>query len=311
MNESLQQLSRRKMLQTIAAAWLATTISCPKTTRARAPFHFCLNTSTINGRKLGVLNAIEIAAAAGYDGVEVWMQDVRALMNSGQGPSTIREKAQDLDIRIVSAITFPRWIVDDELERQKAMEELRQELAIMAEMGCPLMAAPPVGATTGHLINLYQAAERYRCLLDLCQEYQVIPQLEIWGFSANLHSLGEALFIAAQSGHPRASILADVYHLYRGGSFFDSLKYIPAEALHLFHMNDYPVSPSAKQLKDSDRVLPGEGIAPWKLMIEQLRAKEKPITLSLELFRQDLWEQPPLLVAQKGLQAMKSVVDAA
>jgi 2-keto-myo-inositol isomerase len=64
----------------------------------------------------------------------------------------------------------------------------------------------------------------------------VVPQFELWGFSQNLHSLSQCAFVALESGHPKACILAEVF--YKGGSSFNSLAFFGAQALQVFHMND-------------------------------------------------------------------------
>ena len=68
--------------------------------------------------------------------------------------------------------------------------------------------------------------------------------------------------VAIESGHPKACVLPDVYHLYKGGSDFAGLKLLNAAAVHVFHMNDYPANPPRSAINDSDRVYPGDGVAP-------------------------------------------------
>ena len=51
-----------------------------------------------------------------------------------------------------------------------------------------------------------------------------MPQVEVWGFSKPLSRLGEAAMVAIESGHPQACVLADVYHLYKGGSGLRGLR---------------------------------------------------------------------------------------
>ena len=36
----------------------------------------CLNTSTIRHKNTSVMNAIDIAADAGYDGIEPWVEEI-------------------------------------------------------------------------------------------------------------------------------------------------------------------------------------------------------------------------------------------
>ena len=119
------------------------------------------------------------------------------------------------------------------------------------------------------------------------------------------------MYVAAECGHPRACILPDVYHIYKGGSDFDSLKLINGSSIHMFHMNDYPADPSRETIADKDRIYPGEGVAPLDQILKDLNDKNSPIVLSLELFNKSYWKQDALDVAKTGLRKMKKSVDKA
>ncbi len=76
--------------------------------------------------------------------------------------------------------------------------------------------APPVGATDKEYpLNLNEAADRYRALVEIGLARDVIPQIELWEFSKNLATLAEVLYVAAAANHPNACVLLDVYHLYK------------------------------------------------------------------------------------------------
>jgi sugar phosphate isomerase/epimerase len=156
-----------------------------------------------------------------------------------------------------------------------------------------------------------KAAERYRALLELGDQMGVVPQLEIWGSSSNLHGLGEAMFVVIESGHTKACLLPDVFHIYKGGSDFNGLKKISAQAINVFHLNDYPAEPPRQTITDRDRVYPGDGIAPLTQIIRDLQANGSRAALSLELFNPTYWQQDPLTVARTGLAKMKAAVSKA
>src|SRR5262249_7200686 len=139
-------------------------------------------------------------------------------------------------------------------------------------IGGQRLAAPPVGATDQANLSLYRAADRYRALAEIGDKLGVVPQVELWGFSKSVSRLSEALLVAIESGHPKACILADVYHLHKGGSSFNSLKWVGGVALQVFHMNDYPAKPARAEITDAHRVYPGDGVAPLKQMLRDLRA---------------------------------------
>ena len=85
------------------------------------------------------------------------------------------------------------------------------------------MAAPAAGAQDRTDVDLMKAAQRYRALCELGEKFGVVPQVEVWGFSKTLNRLGETMLVAMESGHPKACVLADVYHLHKGGSGFTGL----------------------------------------------------------------------------------------
>jgi sugar phosphate isomerase/epimerase len=136
----------------------------------------------------------------------------------------------------------------------------------------------------------------------------VVPELELWGFSQNMHHLSECVMVAIQTGHPKACILADVFHLYKGGSDYHGLALLGPRAVQVLHMNDYPSDPPREKIDDKYRVYPGDGVAPLPDILRTLRDTGGQKVLSLELFSRKFWEQDPLEVAKAGLAKMKAVV---
>jgi len=139
----------------------------------------------------------------------------------------------------------------------------------------------------------------------------VVPQLETWGSSKNLHLLGEAMFVIIESGHRKACLLPDVYHTYKGGTSFNAFKQLSAHTIHVLHMNDYPADPPRETITDRDRIFPGDGIAPLTQIIRDLQGNGSRAVLSLELFNPTYWKQDPLAVAKTGLAKMKAAVHKA
>jgi 2-keto-myo-inositol isomerase len=309
------QIPRRKALNQIALSG-ATLCTLPGLLSARPVdvkhhFSYCLNASTIRGQKLGIMKELEIAATAGYTGVEIWVESLRNYIAQGGKASEVRKRAENLGLKIEGAIGFSRWIVDDKTQRMQGLQQAGEEMQMLAEAGCYHLAAPPAGATTGTQLNLDAAAERYHALLQKGDEYGVVPILELWGFSKNLSKLSEVLYVAAGTAHPKACILADVYHLYKGDNREEGLRLIDGKVMPVFHMNDYPAKPDRTQIADKDRVMPGDGIAPIENIIQILHEKNAPIALSLELFSEIYWKKDPLDVAKEGLAKMKTQVQKA
>jgi sugar phosphate isomerase/epimerase len=272
----------------------------------RPRFRYCLNTSTIRGEGLGIVEKVEIAAQAGYDAIEPWIREIEEYTKSGGTLPDLQKRIADAGLTVDSAIGFAPWIVDDDERRRQGLEQAKREMDLLRQIGGARIAAPPAGATEQSDLNLFRAAERYRALLEAGRSIGVTPQLEVWGFSKSLARLGEVAFVAIESGDPDACVLPDVYHIYKGGSEFTGLKLLAGQAIHVFHMNDYPAAPPRSEINDSHRVYPGDGVAPLAEIIDMLVSIGFDGTLSLELFNREYWERDPLEVARTGLEKMKA-----
>jgi sugar phosphate isomerase/epimerase len=304
-------MNRRNVLKTATAAAGLTLLgptALPNTPeKTGAKFKFCLNTSTISGKKLGIKQYIEIASRAGYDSAEIWIADVKEYVSQGGTLSALKKLLADSKVPAADAIGFAPWMVDDETVRNKGFAQMREEMEMMAALDCTRIAAPAAGITAADKLDLFQVGERYAALLAMGRETGVTPQLEFWGAS-RFHHMGQALMAAAATNDSGARILADVYHLYRGGSGYECLKMIDGKLLEIIHMNDFPGTTPREKLEDKDRIYPGDGIAPLKQILTDLNALEGEKILSLELFNRTYWEQDPLLVAKNGLEKMKMAV---
>ena len=274
-------------------------------------FTYCLNSGTIRGQKLGLVKEIEVAAQAGYQGIEPWVSSIEEYVRGSGSLKDLKKRISDLGLTVESAIGFPEWVVDDDAKRAKGLERAKNEMDLVAQIGGKRMAAPPAGATDPAGLDLVKAAERYRALLDLGDQIGVVPQLELWGFAKNLNRLGPCAFVALESGHPNACVLADVFHLYKSGGDFRSLRLLSGNALQVFHMNDYPADPTRDKINDSYRVFPGDGCAPLTQILRDLNSTGGRKVLSLELFNRKYWEQDALVTAKAGLEKMKSAVEKA
>ena len=272
---------------------------------------YCFNTSTVRGQELLIEDQVDLVGKAGYSGIEPWMGDLVTFKERGGSLSDLGKRISDHGLTVESAIGFANWIVDDEDERRMGLENAAQDMDLLREIGGLRIAAPPVGAQSGPVLDLFDIIDRYSALLAVGDAAGVVPQLEVWGFSTNLHRLGHSVAVCIESNHPQACLLPDVYHLYRGGSGFQGLELLSDDAIHVFHMNDYPDSPAREELDDSDRVYPGDGVAPLTDILQSIAGGGKSVALSLELFNHDYWQQDAMEVATTGLRKMQDAVAAA
>lgn len=309
-------LTRREWLAGSGAA-LGALLSFPSGSAAAAPeagpkrVRFSLNTGTIRGQNLTLTQEIETIAKAGFDGMEPWMDKVNRFIQGGGSAKETRQRLLDSGLVMESAIGFPTWCVNDDAQRAKGFEQAKRDMDLLAQLGAKRMAAPPAGVPGGQRVEPEQIAERYAKLLEAGDQIGVLPVLEFWGGNPTLGKLSTAVAVAVQSGHPRACVLADVFHMYRGGSPFEGLRLLSGQALPILHLNDYPADPPRDKITDAQRVFPGDGIAPLKDILAMVRAGGATPVLSLEVFNREYYKLDALEVARTGLRKMKEVAAAA
>jgi sugar phosphate isomerase/epimerase len=272
------------------------------------PFVYGLNTSTIRGQNMPIVREAELVAKAGFRGIEPWVRELDEYAKSGGSLDELGRRFRDLGLSVESVIGFFEWVVDDPERRRKAFDEAKRNFEMVRRIGGKRLAAPPVGATDRTDMDPKKIAERYRALLELGDEFGIVPQVEVWGFSKTLQTLGEAAQVAIAADHPKACILADVYHLYKGGSGFHGLKLLSKDALHVIHLNDYPAQPPRDKITDADRVYPGAGVAPLGQIFRDLDAIGFRGMLSIELFNRAYYKEDALTVLQTALGKLRAAV---
>jgi sugar phosphate isomerase/epimerase len=307
-------IPRRELLgRTAALAGAAAAAGCAASAQDRPaaePFVYCLNTSTISGQKPTFPEVVDIAAKAGYRGIEPWLNEIDRYVKSGGTLKDAARRLRDAGLAVESAIGFAEWIVEDDARRARGLETMKRDMEVVAQIGGTRIAAPPAGANGADapLLDLRKVAERYRAILELGDQTGVVPQVEVWGFSKNLQRLSDAVFVALEARHPKACVLADVYHLYKGGSDHGGLRLLSGASMHAIHMNDYPADPPRETIGDAHRVYPGDGVAPVTQVLRDLRAIGFRGALSLELFNRDYWKQDAATVARTGIEKMRAAV---
>ena len=70
-------------------------------------FEYCLNSSTI--KPAGLRQKIEIASEAGYDGIELWHDDIDQYLREGGAIADVRKWLQDRGLSVPTTIYLKDW----------------------------------------------------------------------------------------------------------------------------------------------------------------------------------------------------------
>jgi sugar phosphate isomerase/epimerase len=187
--------------------------------------------------------------------------------------------------------------------RSTCLHRLEQAAQIGASF---VIAGPPAGRADPRL-----GARRYRELLDAGQRIGARPAMEFLGFVEQYCTIESAQEVLALAQHPAGTLVLDPFHIFRGGGDMETIAQLPASQIAISHFNDTPASPPRSQQQDSDRVWPGAGHLNLTRYLQLLHGTGYDRWLSLELFREDLWQRDPTEVAREGLIRMRAVVSDA
>jgi len=260
---------------------------------------FCLNTSTIKPQPL--LRKIALATEAGYDGIELWINDIYEHIGRGGEVGEVERALADHGLIVPSVIAIRQWGDMDGWEYQLVKDEAKRRFALGARLGAPyIVATPPLElARQDHLPG------RYRDLLEIGREEGIRPTFEYISFFKSVSNLGDAWRIVQETDDADSSIILDAFHNWNSNSTIEDLAAIPLEKISHYHIDDADASIPATEQKDPDRVMIGEGQIDLAAEIAVLKEKGYDRTMSLELFNAELWERSPLEVIAIGLDRMK------
>lgn len=269
-----------------------------------ARFVYCLNTSTIRPQPL--LEKIRVAAAAGYDGVELWFDEIDAYLQDGGTLADLRARLEDAGLKVPSLVALRQWWDTQGDAYTAAMRANRRKLDLAAALGAAHVVA---GGAPAHRADRRLGAQRYGELLALGHEVGVRPALEFLGFVDEFNTLEAAIDVMRAAPVEGGCLTIDPFHLFRGGSGFAAFAQadLRVEEIGVLHFNDTPAHPPRLEQHDPCRVLPGDGHLPLKDFLDTATRLGYRGALSLELFNRDLWQADPSEVARRGLERMKQL----
>lgn len=261
---------------------------------------YALNTSTI--RPASLMEKIRIAGQTGYQGIELWNDDLTAHQEQGGSLAEVRQALADYGLAVPTVIALHGWLGAAGAAREQALEEVRRRMAQAAEVGAEFIVASPPRDPC----DLRRGGADYRELLEMGRELGVRPAMEYLGFVQSVHTIDQAWQIAEDADHPDASLIMDPFHIVRGGGPIASIANVPGDKVAVWHWNDAPGSKPFAEQSDADRVMPGDGAAPLREIERLAREQGYAGFVSLELFNPGLWEQDPAEVARIGLEKMRA-----
>ena len=278
----------------------------PKAAAKKDRWILGMNTSTI--RPASLEEKIKVTAAAGFDTLELWINDIDGYEKGGKSAGDLKKRIEDAGLWVPNVIGIWNSMPPTDEAKDKAMDEMKRKMSQAAKAGAKHIAAIPTPDRAD--IDLLWAAKRYQELIDVGKKIGIRVAIEFIGFIKGVHTLGQAAAIAIEADRAEARIVADTFHVYRGGSSFKAVCHLDGDLFAVWHYNDAPKEPERFKQRDGDRVYPGDGVLPLPKLLRDLWAQGFRGPLSLELFMRSEWKRPAAEVAKIGMEKMRKTIQA-
>jgi 2-keto-myo-inositol isomerase len=249
---------------------------------------------------------LEDFAAANCQSVEVWLTKLETYLQTHQ-LDDVRYWLEKTRLKLTVGSMQGGLLASQGEQRRQAWDLFKRRLNLCHELAIgTIVVACDVPAPISH-----QTIERVQVsLVQVAQEAGsrgLRAALEFQADSAFGNNLQTAAALVAEVGSPHLGLCLDAFHWHVGPSKTEDLALLTAS--NLFHVQLCDLADTPRELaKDSHRILPGEGDIHLAPLIERLCAINYQGCVSIELMNPQLWQVPPLQLADASMAALRRLL---
>jgi sugar phosphate isomerase/epimerase len=253
-----------------------------------------------------------LASDTGFLGVDVMLE---AAMSDGLEKT--RKLLNDLRLR-PAFVNLPVEFRKDDATFRASLPKLEDAAPFAAAMGCPRMMTYIMSSSDTPKDELRRTyKQRFIQCADILARSHCRLGLEFLG---PLHirtqfphefiwRMNEMLEFAKECG-PNVGLTLDAWHWYHAGGTTDDILRAGKDRIVVVHFDDSAGLPAA-QIRDNQRLLPGEGVINLSGFLQALQKIGYADSLSVEVFGRGLKEMPPRESAGLCLESSRAVLKKA
>ncbi|ADP12803.1 4-hydroxyphenylpyruvate dioxygenase [Erwinia sp. Ejp617] len=261
-----------------------------------------INTILLGGSSEEKLRA---AAAAGFQQVELWQQDVATAAVGAAGLA-------NLCSRLALSLTDYQVLMDfdgapDEMRNNKRNEALEM-MSTAQRLGATTLLVP---ASTHPACCQQRTEEDLRWLVQQAARHHLRVAYEAMAWSRHINNIAAAWQLVKRINAPNLGLVVDAFHIFVLQRTLADLEGIPAGKIFLVQLSDLDTQPDAQQLKKvarHDRLLPGEGHYPLRALLEHLQQIGYQGPIGLEVFSDRLHQADPVNTAKAAMAALRQLM---
>ncbi len=247
-----------------------------------------------------------MAAAAGFDGIEVFEPD---LVVSPSSPEQIRELATGLGLSLDLYQPFRDGVevapeaLPDSLRRLRAKCELMNRLGTTVLLVCSNVA-------TAVLDDDRAIAKQLRAAGDIADEYGIDLAYEALAWGAHVNDWRRAHRIVELADHPRVGTCLDSFHILSRGDDVTGVETLDPRRIFFVQLADAPLlQQDVLSWSRHHRVFPGEGDFDLVDLLRRLHECGYAGPVSLEIFNDSFRQADVHRTAVDGLRSLRWLED--
>jgi 4-hydroxyphenylpyruvate dioxygenase len=249
---------------------------------------------------------LEAIAAAGFDGVEIFDNDLIACPLS---PAEVAQRCIDLGLA-VDLFQPVRDVEGVPPQRFPGVEHrFRTKLAVAVALGAPTVLACSNVAPDA-VDDLDLTAEQLHRLGGLAAEHGITIAYEALAWGRHVHHVAQAWDAVRRADHPAVTLAVDTFHLLARGDDATALADVPGDRIGFLQVADAP-------LMDMDllewsrhyRCFPGEGTLDVPGVVAATLAAGYQGPVSLEVFSDVVREADPRRTARDAMRSLVFLED--
>jgi 3-dehydroshikimate dehydratase len=244
---------------------------------------------------------LEAAAAVGFDGVEIFEND---LLTFDGSPGDVRRIAEDLGLAITLYQPFRDFEAMPEALRQRNLDRAERKFDVMQALGTELvLVCSNVHAAV--LDDAARAAADLREMADRASRRGLRVGYEALAWGRHVKRWGEAWEIVRRADHPALGLIVDSFHTLALNDDFSGIAALPADKLFFVQLADAPLlTMDVLSWSRHFRNFPGQGQLPVVAFLRAVLATGYRGPLSLEIFNDDFRASPARPTARDGLRSL-------
>ncbi|WP_017625287.1 sugar phosphate isomerase/epimerase and 4-hydroxyphenylpyruvate domain-containing protein, partial [Nocardiopsis chromatogenes] len=249
---------------------------------------------------------LRAAAAAGFDGVEVFEND---LVASPLPPREVRALAGDLGLGIDLYQPF-RDFEGVEQERLEAnLRRAEAKFALMLELGADTLLVCS-NATEAAIDDDARAAAQLHRLAETAAPYGVRIAYEALAWGRHVSDFQHAWRIVAEADHPSLGVCLDSFHILSKGGDSAQIRQIPGDRIFFLQLADAPyMAMDLLQWSRHYRCFPGQGGFDLASFTREVLEAGYTGPLSLEVFNDVFRASDPYRTAADALRSLSVLED--